>query len=134
MKKNLFGILALTTIISFASCKKSEEATCPLSAATIVGTYKVSTIKVNGVDVTSAIIDACQRDDTYTFNVNGSYVTTDAGVVCSPNNNDSSTWSLAGNTLIFDGDTATLSDFSCNGFTVTVINGTQTQVGTFVRQ
>ncbi len=134
MKKNLIAIMAIATLISFASCKKTEDATCTLSSASLIGTYKVSSVKVNGVDVTSIIIDACQRDDTYTFNVNGSYVTTDAGVVCTPNNNDSSTWSLAGNTLIFDGDTATISDFTCNGFTVTVNTGTQTQVGTFVRQ
>ena len=50
MKKNLIAVLAIAALISASSCKKSEDATCTLSAATLVGTYKITSSKLNGVD------------------------------------------------------------------------------------
>jgi hypothetical protein len=133
MKKNILILLIISAAFFFTSCKKSEEATCTLSASTIVGTYKATSAKINGVDL-FPLFDACQKDDTYTFNANGSYVTTDAGVVCTPNNNDTGLWSIVGNSITIDGETSTVSDFNCNGFTITATVGGNVQVGTFVRQ
>ena len=133
MKKNLIAVLAIAALISATSCKKSEDATCTLSAATLVGTYKITSAKINGVDLFSTF-EACEKDDTYTFNANGNFVTTDAGVVCSPNNNDTGPWSLTGNSLNIDGEVNTVSDFTCSGFSFTSTSGGSVQVVTVVRQ
>jgi hypothetical protein len=133
MKKILFAVLAVTTFMSFTSCKKSEDATCTLSASTITGTYKITSLKLNGVDL-FPLSDACDKDDTFTLNANGSFIITDAGVVCTPSNNDTGTWSLAGSTISIDGDTGNVSNFSCNGFTVSATQAGATTEVTYARQ
>lgn len=77
------------------------------------GSWKVSTDSVYVVQVNqtfdilndTAFYQACEIDDTYTFNANNTYTYSDAGVSCSPDGSGSGTWSISANKFIWDGDT-----------------------------
>lgn len=125
MKKLLFSMLAFSSLLA---CKKDDGNNdgCALSSAALAGKYKTTSVKYKQssafpeVDYYNVLLsDACDRDDYITFNADGTYVVTDAGVVCFPNNNTSGTWSLSGNILTQDSpsNTSTVENFSCTSFT-----------------
>ena len=132
MKKLIFCAFAAVTLLS--SCKKNNDE-CKLSETAVVGTFKVTSATANGVSIPlSQLMDACELDDTYTFNADKSFKYTDAGVICNPSETYTATWSFSGNTLTFDGDGYNVESFDCN--TVALgqsFNGAK-YVTTFTRQ
>ncbi|MEO7266109.1 MAG: lipocalin family protein [Ferruginibacter sp.] len=120
MKKIL--ILIAFSGILFTSCKKDK--TCDLNSTSLAGSYRVTSLKYKQTP-TSAEVDlfsslsACQKDDIYVYNTNGTFNYQDAGVVCSPSGSYNSTWTLSGNTLTFDGDVYNVNSFSCDGMGLT---------------
>jgi hypothetical protein len=123
MKKNTLIVLLAAF---FFSCQKDPEPpTCATNATSLSGSYKITavTYKENAsaaeVDYYSLFYtEPCERDDILTFNANGTYQFTDAGIVCDPSNSDNSTWSLVGNTITVDGDPATIESFDCKTLVV----------------
>jgi hypothetical protein len=100
MKKFLILFIALT---AFLACKKSSTDTTTsldVTIANIAGTYKItaatSSIGGTSIDVynNASVFPACSKDDIYVFNSNGTYTITDAGVVCSPSNTISGSYSV----------------------------------------
>ncbi|MBI5371731.1 MAG: lipocalin family protein [Sphingobacteriales bacterium] len=118
-------LLALSLIVfAFASCKKDKE-NCTLSQASLAGSYKMTAIKYKASASSpeldffnDAFIDACDRDNILTFAAGGTYTITDAGIVCTPDSNDSGVWTLTGTTIAVDGEPGTVENFSCNSFKV----------------
>jgi hypothetical protein len=139
MKKIAFILTA--GILVFTACKKKTEdvvapTTCELTAAGITGSYKATKVELSTgvggfIDVTTSILDACERDDTYNFNANGVFVYTDAGTVCSSSGSGTGTWSVTSGKLTFaapglngvDITGATLSDNKCTSFVATEASG-----------
>jgi hypothetical protein len=85
----------------------------------IPGNYKLS--KITNIppgssiesDVTNSWTTACERDDVITLNLNGTFVITDAGTVCSPPSTDNGSWSLSGSTaIVIDGTTYNIRRFN----------------------
>jgi hypothetical protein len=128
----------LMLLMLFASCKKTD--TCTLSSTSILGTYKMTANKYRATGTTVdldyyAAADACQKDDTYTVASGGVFTITDAGVVCSPSNTSTGTWTLSGTTFTTDGsDAATVASFSCSGMVLTVTDASGTETITLIRQ
>ena len=123
MKKTLASFLV---IVLFVSCDKKEDE-CTLSTNAVSGNHRVTAVRYKAspsspeVDYYSTLYtDPCERDDVFTFNTNGTYIFTDAGVVCSPSNSDSGTWSLSGNTVTIDGEPGNVDSFNCTTLTVSV--------------
>lgn len=119
MKKLFF--LFVSSAVLF-SCKKNNDnnSSCSIDVAHIAGAYKFTayTYKQNPTspdqDYFNVIFpNACERDDILTFNSNGNWTLTDAGVICSPANSDNGLWSLSGNTMNVDGDLSTIESFDC---------------------
>jgi hypothetical protein len=124
MKKLSFLPLVLFTITGmiFISCKKDKDKTpaCATDVASIAGSYKFAAYTYKQTptsaeeDYLNIIFpDACEKDDVISFNSNGNYTVTDAGIVCSPSGGDSGTWSLSGNAMNIDGDLTTIESFDC---------------------
>ena len=94
-----------------------------MNNANIVGTYKLTgaTYKASSTSGTINVFelwDACMRDNTITISSNGTYVATDAGVVCSPDDfSNTGTWSIESGKLYIDADFTDVSAFSCSGMT-----------------
>ncbi|HKB45896.1 MAG TPA: lipocalin family protein [Chitinophagaceae bacterium] len=118
MKKIIF--LSLVTILFITGCKKHADPPCTTNATSISGSYKITavTYKANAsspeMDYFNILFPyACERDDIYTFQANGSYQIKDAGTVCSPAGDDDGTWSVSGNSMVIDGDATTIESFNC---------------------
>ena len=117
MKKIIVVALAFTL---FVSCDKDDD-TCNQDMAGIAGSYRVTAVTYKQTSSSAEtdyynffFPDACDRDDILTLNANGTYTLTDAGVVCSPSNTDTGTWSQTGNTIIVDGEAGTILSFNCD--------------------
>ena len=124
MKKIIF--LTLITALFITACKKDPS--CTTNAASIAGAYKITAVTYKA-SASSAEIDyfnilfsdACDRDNVYTFQTNGTYQIKDAGVVCNPNGDDNGTWSFVSpNSMTIDGDPVILESFDCK--TLVVVN------------
>lgn len=117
MKKLIIVALAFTM---FVSCDKDKD-TCNQDMAGISATYRITAVTYRqtptGPEIdyyTTFFPDACDRDDFITLNANGTYTYTDAGTVCSPDNNRTGTWSVSGNTITVDGEAGTILSFDCD--------------------
>jgi len=116
-------LIPVALLFCFASCKKSDS--CTLSATSIQGTYKITSISYKATSSSSAVDefatwDACEKDDHITFASGGVVTISDVGAVCSTPGDDTDTWGLTGNTLVLGSAGAlTVSNYSCSGFTVT---------------
>jgi hypothetical protein len=113
-------------LIFFGSCQKptKNDDVCPLNMSAIAGNYVLIAIKYKATATSPEqdymiFMEACEKDDIITLNGNGTYSYTDAGSVCSPDGNDSGSWSLSGNTIISDGVVAgTVEKFDCTTLVV----------------
>jgi hypothetical protein len=127
MKKVIFIVLSAFVLFS---CKKDKNE-CTTSVSAISGAYKITSMlykenaSASETEVFPIWFDACERDDVLTFNTNGTYQETDAGIKCSPPGDDDGTWALSGNTMTIDGDPTTLESFDCK--TLVLVNS-DTQV------
>jgi hypothetical protein len=113
-------ILAAVILMAAVSCKKSKSDSCSINASSISGSYKLGSVKYKAnstsaeTDITNTYYSACERDDVYNLNVNGTYTYVDAGTVCTPSGNDNGTWSVSGNTLTIDGSPNNIDAFDCS--------------------
>jgi hypothetical protein len=125
MKKAFIALLIVSSIIS---CKKTDSGSnnCTTSSATLAGTYK-KTAALYKASPSAAAVDmlstapACEKDDTYSLNTDGSYAQTDAGVSCGlPPAPGSEAWTLqSSNTQITLGaETYSIVSFDCKNLVV----------------
>jgi hypothetical protein len=130
MKKIIYSAIITTLLIT--ACKKpTNDSLCTADVPSISAAYKITAVTYKE-SASSAEIDyfnilfpdACERDDVYTFQTNGTYQIKDAGAVCSPPGDDDGLWSVSGNTMIIDGDATNIESFNCN--TLIIVN-TDTQ-------
>ncbi|MBC7935152.1 MAG: hypothetical protein H7Y86_07320 [Rhizobacter sp.] len=141
MKKTLM-LLSAGFILAATSCKKDDD--CDLNTGNFAGTYKISSVKYKAnsstpeADITSVEFDACELDNLHKFNSGGVYSYQVAGTACSPeDDNYNDTWSLSGSTVTVEGESSTVSSFSCNGFSISdndVLNTGDTYTINFVKQ
>lgn len=129
MKKIIFSALVL--VIAATSCKKDKDEECTLSAASIQGTYKLSSVKYKAsasvpeieVLTNDLFFEPCERDDTYTLGSGNVFSYNDAGTSCTPSGSYSGTWGLTGSSLTindgFDTFTLNVSSFACGSMTAT---------------
>jgi hypothetical protein len=139
--KKIFAI-ALIALFALGSCKKKKD-TCAINATSVSGTYRITAImyKANSsateMNIYDTYYDACEKDDLYKFLAAGLFEYEDAGTDCSPAGDYSGTWSLSGNTIVVDGDPATVESFDCTNLYISVadfFNAGDKATFTFVRQ
>src|SRR5678815_1262740 len=120
--------LLYTLLISlFITCKKDKDKNCTLSMSAAAGTYRITAVKYKQTPTSSEMDyyntvfpNACERDDTYAFNANGTYVFTDAGTKCVPPDDFNGTWSISGNTITIDTESGNVDLFNCSSIVVSV--------------
>jgi len=121
MKKVILGLFVIVTAIS-TSCKKSDS--CSTSVASLSGSYRLTASTYTEAGTTTpvdyfSLMEPCSKDNIFTLNSNGTYIITDAGSVCNPNEDDAGLWVVNGNTISIDGDPATIESFNCKTLVVT---------------
>jgi hypothetical protein len=102
--------LALFSAGLFFSCSKKESENIIPTKENLAGSYKTQkvTAMYSGtsfeINVTNSVLpDSCDRDDVLKINTDNTVNFIDAGIVCTPPNDRSSTWNLTSNTT-FDLD------------------------------
>ncbi|TMI85466.1 MAG: hypothetical protein E6H08_22515 [Bacteroidetes bacterium] len=92
--KKILSMILLAALFATA-CNKDNNPSCAISTTFLSGSYKItaatykanaSSSEANYLDI--LLPDACERDDIYTFQTNGTYQIKDAGTVCSPPGDD----------------------------------------------
>lgn len=117
--KKLF-VFPFVLMVIFSCKSDPPEPPCTTTATSVSGSYKITAYRYKATPASTevdyfAIImpDACERDDIYTFNANGTYSRTDGGAVCIPSGNGLGTWALSGNIMTVDGDQTIVESFDC---------------------
>jgi hypothetical protein len=125
-----FMVAALMMSSVLFSCKKEDvkEETCSISMQGLSGSYGLRTFKYK-MSATAPeqdflfTLDECEKDDIVKLHANGTSESTDMGIICSPNNSDSGTWSLSGNTIIADGlINGTIGSYDCKTLVIYLDN------------
>lgn len=115
-------ILPLLIFLPLAfSCKKEKSNSgCTISMQSIAGSYRITAVGYKASSSSTEIdyydqffSDPCERDDILTFSTNGTWVQQDAGIVCSPSNDDNGNWSVSGQVMNVDGDDVDIKSFDC---------------------
>ena len=86
----LFAALCFSTVL-FSSCDKTDEAPPTNTDYITKSSWKFSSAKAGGIDVTSQV-PACFKDNTITFAINGTGTITEGATVCTPASPASFTW------------------------------------------
>ena len=86
----LLAALCFSTVL-FSSCDKTDEAPPTNTDYITKSSWKFSSAKAGGFDVTSQV-PACFKDNTITFAINGTGTITEGASVCTPASPASFTW------------------------------------------
>ena len=86
----LLAALCFSTVL-FSSCDKTDEAPPTNTDYITKSSWKFSSAKAGGFDVTSQV-PACFKDNTITFAINGTGTITEGATVCTPASPASFTW------------------------------------------
>ena len=86
----LFAALCFSTVL-FSNCDKTDEAPPTNTDYITKSSWKFSSAKAGGFDVTSQV-PACFKDNTITFAINGTGTITEGASVCTPASPASFTW------------------------------------------
>lgn len=120
----LIHLLCLSGASLFFSCQKESAEECNLNASSIAGTYRLKSITYKMTSSSPEqdyllLLDACERDDVFVMNANGTYQRNDAGISCIPDGSSIGTWSIQGNAFISDGVISGLIErFDCKSLVV----------------
>ncbi|RYY99363.1 MAG: hypothetical protein EOO11_05180 [Chitinophagaceae bacterium] len=142
MKKIIFAALLLAAF----SCKKSDNDDDTGTGGTgvapardsLFGTYIITAETTNGQNSWNTTSHAaCEMDNSYTLNPNGTAVISEEGNVCAGGGNVSGAWEISGTMFTFNGVPGTVLSFQNSHFvvrkTVSVGGSAVTRVVTYSR-
>jgi hypothetical protein len=121
--RTFYLILAICAV---ASCSKDDDNNnnCSLSEATLVGSYSLTSVRYKASSTSTEVnymdetFEPCQKDDIITLKSDHTYNHGDEGTACSPADDYSGTWNLSGNSLVVDGASTPIEDFTCKSFSL----------------
>ncbi len=94
----VLGILALS-FFGISSCSKDDEKTESKTEILTTGSWKISTITVNGIDFSNVEPFVCRKDDVLSFSANGTYIQNNGTNKCDPDEEPTytGTWEITAN-------------------------------------
>jgi Lipocalin-like domain len=125
--------------LAVASCKKKDDDknNCEATQASVAGSYKLTSFKLNGTEAIDLAFEPCEKDDIVVLNANGTYIYQDAGTVCDPAGGDNGLWHITDNKFFIDFYSAedfTIQSFDCKNLVGTATDGGTTVTATFTKQ
>lgn len=129
---NYFLLLVFALALAIPSCKKDKEK----SAKEILTSksWKISSIKLNNVEVISSLLEPCDMDNYQTFTIDGNYTEYVNTIKCDVSETDyMGTWSLSadGKTFTLDGQELS-AEITEEKMVFTMSDGGNTLVITFI--
>jgi hypothetical protein len=125
-------LVSAVLLCQLFSCKKEDDtkANCDKTMASIAGTYSIVKFEVgtNGIfEDATGLLESCGLDDKISLNADGTTVSQDLGIVCTPPDNSSGTWSISSGQLTIndnnsgplDISTADITSFDCSTLVLT---------------
>lgn len=101
MKKIILSLISLSMI--FVSCKKDKDKkNCSFTQTAVAGTYKLTSVKVNGQEVLELFLSDCEMDDLFLLNANGTYLQQEAAVKCPDGHDEEGNWHITGDEIFLD--------------------------------
>jgi hypothetical protein len=101
MRKIILAVSAIAIILVINACKKSDSATSNAKTVqNLSGTYGITAISVTASGLTIdefATLVACEKDNLIILKTDLTLTYNDAGVVCTPSEEATGTWSLSSN-------------------------------------
>jgi hypothetical protein len=130
-KTSIRLVLAVAfSAMMFTACKKDKDGdSVAITKESLAGTYKLTKAKYTVLGVEAdylALMEACEKDDTYTLKADFTATRTDAGTKCNPQTTETISWTLADETVMIDTYGGKIKSF--DGTTLT-IEGTESQSG-----
>jgi hypothetical protein len=120
-QKRFYSILLLLLVFTFLGCQKDPDAKNDPSIENLSGTYGLKALVWNSGGMTINVYDqlpACEKDNLIKLNVDKTANFMDAGVVCSPPQNENGTWYIAHDSLYYSNSTAGAKITSFDGKTL----------------
>lgn len=134
--KTNFRLLILLGVLftGFTACQGDNndgQTSTVITKEKIAGQYKITTITVkSGTEPEEDLLaqmDACQRDNVVTFNLNSTYSNSDVGIVCNPPGGDDGIWDLPNSTTFsLDGIGMTIKSFAGGKLDLTYTDNSST--------
>jgi hypothetical protein len=125
--KSSYKMAFITPVVALCACflfgcQKDKDADgCTTDMPHIAGTYKLTALTYQNDGATAPKdflpnIDDCEKDDLLELKANGTFVSHDAGTVCTPANDSQGTWGVNGKQITTDSGnfpTGTITSFDC---------------------
>jgi hypothetical protein len=144
MRKMHLTAVVAAALLSFISCKKSDNVSNAKTVQNISGSYILTGLTWSALGITVNVYDSlppCEKDNILQFNTDGSAHDIDVKIMCDPPEPDSvSTWGLSskGDSLYLDHNPYLIKSWDGKTLVITGIvdNGPPvvTGVTTFVKQ
>lgn len=122
----------LICLIIFVGCQKEESNSptknCPVNVSSLSGNYSITSLRYKPAGDGAEhdwmqFMDPCERDDIVFLSSNGTYNHMDKGQVCSPDGNETGTWSLNGRIITSDGYiNGTIEKFDCKVLVIYILD------------
>ncbi|HVY74433.1 MAG TPA: hypothetical protein VG890_06360 [Puia sp.] len=125
MMRYPFMFIAGLALLGFLACKKSSSGSSDArTMANMSGTYDLTAISGSVLGQTINLYDslpACEQDNKIILSANGDAQFKDAGTVCAPPSDSSSTWSLSskGDSIYLGGEANAIQSFNGKVLVVT---------------
>jgi hypothetical protein len=109
MRKILFTAIAMSAVLSFIACKKSDNTSSARTVQNLSGSYILTSLVWTSDGISNNLYDSlpdCEKDNILRLDPDGSAHTIDVKILCNPPEADSvTTWSLSanGDSLYFGG-------------------------------
>ena len=109
MRKILFTAIAISAVLSFIACKKSDSTSSARTVKNLSGSYILTSLVWTSNGINNNLYDSlpdCEKDDIERLDPDGSVHKIDVKILCNPPEADSvTTWSLSpnGDSLYFGG-------------------------------
>jgi hypothetical protein len=126
MLKQIKWAVMLVLIVGFAACGKEEDPPPTKTQLLTSASWKFKSASVSGVDITNQL-QACQKDNVYTFNSSGSSAMDEGATKCNAADpqSTSGTWSFASNETIINLASPL---FTGGGTSLTVVTLSETEL------
>jgi hypothetical protein len=102
MKQIIFNLVYFCAAFFFFSCSKEKDANGDITVENLSGTYELKALTwmsgSTNVNVYE-LLDDCEKDNLIRLNVDKTANYIDAGIVCSPPEEENGTWYLSGDSL-----------------------------------
>lgn len=102
MKRNYFHFLIVLVSFVFFACKKDANTNADITIENLSGTYELKALTWTSGGTTTNIydlIDDCEKDNLIKLNTDKTANFIDAGIACTPPEDENGTWSLSGDSL-----------------------------------